>query len=359
MTNSYNRDILAKVKSVVAANKGNGCAPSDGYDVSQNSTKRSRGKLWKRATKNGHDDHNSRVSRGVKSFNLYFHYKSIVVIFVGILLAIFGCIKVFGFNKGIDFAGGVVVEATCEHCNPRTISKQIEKNLDFAVSSQKIGDVNYLYKTAVSLNYDKVVDVFKKIIHDNGEQVISVDYVSPQMTKIFIDDSIFACIFAFICIGLYIIIRFNWQFALAGILTLVLDVSCAVAFVSVLQLEVCLITLTAILTIIGYCINDKIVVFDRIKENLDERGKTMFKIIAESVKSVLNRSVLTSLTTAVATIGLLFFGDRLIYELGVTVICGIAIGTITSLVFAPCLALLFGLKHKQPEIVKTPMFYAS
>lgn len=359
MTNSYNKDILAKVKSVVATNKSGGVR-SDGVGVSQNSIKRSGRKIWKRAKNNGNTDgNNNRRKFAIKSFNLYFYYKSVVVIFVGALLAIFVCIKAFGFNKGIDFAGGVVVEATCEHCKSSVISKQIEQKLDFAVSSQKINDGNYLYKTAVLSNYDEVVDVFKKVITSNGEQIIGVDYVSPQMTKTFIDDSIFACVFAFICIGLYIIIRFNWRFALAGILTLVLDVLCSVAFVSVFQLEVCLITLTAILTIIGYCINDKIVVFDRIKENLDERGKPMVKIITESVKSVLNRSILTSLTTAVATISLLFFGDRLIYELGITIICGLLIGTITSLVFAPCLALLFGLKHKQPEVIKTPMFYAS
>lgn len=343
MVDSYNKDILAKVKSVVATK-----ASVDNLEKKQHLTK----------TKNN-SENNKKKKFSLKSFNLYVHYKAIIAIFTCILFAVFGSIKFFGFNKGIDFAGGIVVETTCVSCKPNVISKQIERQLNFAVSAQKINDGNYLYKTTASAEHDNIISVFKDTIAKNGEQVISVDYVSPQMTKTFINDSIFACVFAFICIGLYIIIRFNWRFALAGILTLAVDVLCAMMFVSVFQLEVCLITLTAMLTIIGYCINDKIVVFDRIKDNLDERGKPMATIIAESIKSVLSRSILTSFTTAVATISLLFFGDRLIYELGITIIYGLFVGTITSLVIAPCLALLFGLKHKQPEIVKTPMFYAS
>ena len=181
------------------------------------------------------------------------------------------------------------------------------------------------------------------------------------MTKTFIEDSFFACVFAFVCIGLYMIIRFNWRFAVAGIIALSVDVLFSVCFINIKGIEFCLLTLTALLTIIGYCINDKIVVFDRIRENLRfEKEKPVFAIIKTSIQEVLFRSILTSTTTIIIALSLLFFGDKFIYEFGLVVIFGIFVGTISSLTFVPSLLLLLKLQHiTDNKIEKTPMFYAS
>ena len=266
-------------------------------------------------------------------------------------------LKFIGFNKGIDFAGGIVVESTCDNYKMDDVARVIEKKIKSTIITQKIGK-NCLFKSAITDNYEKIISIFKDVLEKQNAEILNSDFASPQMTKTFIDDSIVACLFAFVCIGLYVIIRFDWRFAISGILTLTYDVIMTLTFISYAKIEVCLITLTALLTIIGYCINDKIVVFDRIRENLYDT-KPVVDVIGYSTKSVVVRSVLTSLTTIIASISLLFFGDRLIYEFGLTIIFGIVVGTISSLVVAPSLLLLFGVKHKKREIAKDPMWYAS
>ena len=275
---------------------------------------------------------NNKIS--TKSKKNIFNHSKIVVLFAGILLflSVFTAYKK-GFNKGIDFAGGIVVEVECNNCNANILSKELTKQLGFSVLHQEI-EGGYLFKTAsAGTNYDKTISIFKQIFTKHNVKIIRTDYVSAQMSASFLEDSIIACIFAFICIGIYVIIRFSVKFSIAGILTLIFDTIMVIGFISLAKIEVCLITLTALLTIIGYCINDKIVVFDRIRDNL-YGNEQITEIIKKSVKLVLTRSVLTSLTTIIATTSLLFFGDRTIYELGLTISCGIIIGTISSLLVA-------------------------
>ncbi|GEM_PF-974330 len=264
------------------------------------------------------------------------------------------------FNKGIEFAGGLVVEIQCKDCDTGTINKNIEKSINSTPTIQKSGD-NLIIKTTTTSDYDKVIEKIKTSINNKDAKIVSTDFVSPQMTKTFLEDSFSACIFALVCIGLYMIIRFNWRFALAGIIALSFDVLMAICFINIKSVEFCLLTLTALLTIIGYCINDKIVVFDRIRESLKfEKDKSVAENVKSSLKGVLIRSVLTSMTTIIIALSLLFFGDRFVYEFGLVVIFGIIVGTISSLTFAPSLLMLFGIKHMQNQTIeKTPMFYAS
>lgn len=294
-----------------------------------------------------------------KVFNIYKKKYVIVAIFFFILSFSGILAKHYGFNKGIDFAGGVVVEATCDKCNISKISKEVEKKLGSSIQTQTTSN-GFLLKTTLTNNYEKTISSFKEVLKNNNAKIVSNDYTSPQMTKTFIDDSIFACIFAFACIGLYVIIRFNFKFAISAIIALVYDVLMVVCFISFTHIEVCLITLTAILTIIGYCINDKIVVFDRIKSNLDEKSKDVADIVNDSVKVVLTRSVLTSITTIIVSCSLFFFGDRFIYDLGLIIIFGIIVGTITSLLLATSLLLVFNIKHiERKQLTRDPMWYTS
>ena len=300
---------------------------------------------------------NNKIS--TKSKKNIFNHSKIVVLFAGILLflSVFTAYKK-GFNKGIDFAGGIVVEVECNNCNANILSKELTKQLGFSVLHQEI-EGGYLFKTAsAGTNYDKTISIFKQIFTKHNVKIIRTDYVSAQMSASFLEDSIIACIFAFICIGIYVIIRFSVKFSIAGILTLIFDTIMVIGFISLAKIEVCLITLTALLTIIGYCINDKIVVFDRIRDNL-YGNEQITEIIKKSVKLVLTRSVLTSLTTIIATTSLLFFGDRTIYELGLTISCGIIIGTISSLLVAPSLLVLFRVKHLVLKQEKDNMWFAS
>ena len=292
-------------------------------------------------------------------FNFYAHKQIVLFITTIIIGFCCFCVKNFGFNEGIDFSGGIVIEATCEKCNMQQITKQSEKKLKQTVIYQEI-DSGYLLKTTASKENNETLDTFVKFLHQNDITIINTDYTSPQMSKTFIKDSIYACIFAFICLSLYIIIRFNIKFAICCIAVLVIDILATTAFISFSKIELCLTTLMAVLTIIGYGINDKIVVFDRIKGNLSLTATQIPEIIKSSIKSVLFRSIFTSATTIIASLSLFFLKDRLIYEFELTIIFGIIFSTISSLVIAPSLlsALHIKYKPKAPEI-KDPMWYAS
>ena len=300
------------------------------------------------------------MSKERGTINIYLH--KFCILFVGALLlgaSIFVCHKK-GFNAGVDFAGGFVVEVACDDCNGAEIAGKISKKLGTSVFHQQV-DGGYLFKSAnTGANYDDTLSIYKEVLNTNKDiKIVKTDFASPQMTASFLKDSIFACLFAFACIGIYMMIRFNWKFAIGGVFALLYDVALVIGCISAMQIEVCLITLTALLTIIGYCINDKIVVFDRIRSNLWDRKQTVASIVLTSVKSVLTRSVLTSLTTIITTTSLLFFGDRSIFELGLTIICGIFFGTLSSLFIAPSLLLLLRITHHKPKVEKDLMFYAS
>ena len=301
------------------------------------------------------------MSKERGAINIYLH--KFCILFVGALLlgaSLFVCHKK-GFNAGVDFAGGFVVEISCDGCNGAEIAGKISKKLGTSVFHQQV-DGGYLFKSAnTGANYDDTLGIYKDILMSSGKdiKIVKTDFASPQMTASFLKDSIFACLFAFACIGIYMMIRFNWKFAIGGVLALIYDVLLVLGCISFMQIEVCLITLTALLTIIGYCINDKIVVFDRIRSNLWDRKQPIATIILASVKSVLTRSVLTSFTTIITTTSLLFFGDRSIFELGLTIICGIFFGTLSSLFIAPSLLLLLRITHHKPKVEKDLMFYAS
>ena len=301
--------------------------------------------------------------------NPYKHKFVVIGLFAIILVCSISTIAIKGFNKGIDFSGGIVVEVSCYNCNADKISKELSNKIGSSVSYQAI-DGGYVFKTSLKKedndgkHYDKTLDMFKQVFKDKKYKqnliVISgTNYVSAQMSSNFVKDAINACVFAFICIGIYMMIRFNWKFAIAGISAIVYDVFIVLGFISFMQVEVCLITLTAILTIIGYCINDKIVVFDRIRSNLQTSNTSLDVVITNSVKSVLVRSVLTSITTIVMAMCLLFFGDKGVYEFAITIYCGIIIGTLSSILLAPVLVLFLKVSKKPLALVKDPMFYAS
>lgn len=295
----------------------------------------------------------------IGTINLFKNAQCAIISIILILAISFITINKFWFNSGIDFSGGIVVEATCDKCNITDTIKQLQNELKTTINYQKI-DNNHLFKTTANEDYEAILSIFRKNFKKNNIKIISTDFTSPQMTEAFIKDSIFACIFAFTCISLYIIARFNWKFAISAIIALLLDVFITITFISIKQIEVCLITLTAILTIIGYCINDKIILLDRVNKNLTLTNKTIPDILKDSTKSIFFRSVFTSLTTIIVSISLLFLKNRPIFEFGITVVFGIIIGTITSLTILPNLLCLFKIKHKTNiKKEKDPMWYAS
>ncbi|MEN9782359.1 MAG: SecYEG protein translocase auxillary subunit [Pseudomonadota bacterium] len=267
-----------------------------------------------------------------------------------------------GFNSGVDFAGGVMIElSNLNNTKVDVLKERMDRKLNVNTIVYYV-EQNVVIKAKAVQDLSQQIEEMKNVINnfDKTIEIRKIDSVSPHMTGVFIKNSIIASLCALLGIFIYIVIRFDLKFAIAGTLALLHDTIITIGLIAFTRIELNLITVTAILTIIGYCINDKIVVFDRIRSNFGLTSSDNLDIVKVSILSVLVRSIMTSVATTIVACSLLFFGDVSIYEFGVSTICGIAVGTYSSLFIAPNILLLIGFSRiKKVQKAKDPMFYAS
>ena len=266
---------------------------------------------------------------------------SIICIIGSIIL-----IAVKGLNFGIDFAGGILIEA------------RIEKNLDVAkvrdLITAQIKDVQIQNVDQESNHGDLLIRVAKtdeeqsvvvkkiqEILNKNFSNVEyrKVDYVGPQVGAELIWKGFMALLMSFIFIMIYIWVRFDWQFGLGGIFALLHDAVLTLGFYAITGLEFNLTSIAAILTVIGYSINDSVVIYDRIRENLRRYKKMdLANLINSSANSTLSRTILTSGVTLVSLLALIVFGGEVLYSFSVATFFGILVGTYSSIyISAPIL----------------------
>jgi preprotein translocase subunit SecF len=182
------------------------------------------------------------------------------------------------------------------------------------------------------------------------------EFVGPQVGGELIEAGIIATVLALLAIMLYVWFRFEWQFAVAAVVALVHDVLLTIGLFAFLQEEFNLATVAAILTIAGYSINDTVVVFDRVRENLRKYKKMpMAELMNQSINETLSRTVMTSVTTLLALFSLFFFGGEIISGFSIALIWGVVIGTYSSICLAVPLLLLLNLKRSSLSSTdKTP-----
>lgn len=250
-----------------------------------------------------------------------------------------------GLNFGIDFAGGILIEA------------RIEENLDVAkvrtlitaeikdVQIQNIDQKDLLIRVAKSDEEQSVV--VKKIQEILGKnfgnvEYRKVDYVGPQVGSELIWKGFVALLMSFIFIMVYIWIRFDWQFGFGGIFALLHDAIVTLGFYAITGLEFNLTSIAAILTIIGYSINDSVVIYDRIRENLRRYKKMdLSDLINSSANSTLSRTILTSGVTLISLLALIVYGGEVLFSFSVATFFGILVGTYSSIyISAPILIYL-------------------
>lgn len=250
-----------------------------------------------------------------------------------------------GLNFGIDFAGGILIEA------------RIEENLDVAkvrtlitaeikdVQIQNIDQKDLLIRVAKSDEEQSVV--VKKIQEILGKnfgnvEYRKVDYVGPQVGSELIWKGFVALLMSFIFIMIYIWIRFDWQFGFGGIFALLHDAIVTLGFYAITGLEFNLTSIAAILTIIGYSINDSVVIYDRIRENLRRYKKMdLSDLINSSANSTLSRTILTSGVTLISLLALIVYGGEVLFSFSVATFFGILVGTYSSIyISAPILIYL-------------------
>jgi len=260
------------------------------------------------------------------------------------ILAILSVIVILfqGLNLGVDFKGGTLIELRTE--NSRISISEIRQsflkmNLG-EVSVQKFGNENdYLVKIQQTNSQDTnfIKKINQQISKDIGSDINfrRVENVGPKISQELIRSAGIAIALSMVAMLIYIWFRFEWQFSMASIIALVHDVLITLGIFSILSLEVNLSIVAALLTIVGYSLNDTVVIFDRIRENLRKYSKIQIGEISDiSTNETLSRTIITSLTTLLALSSIYFFGGEILKGFSFAMIIGVIIGTYSSIFVA-------------------------
>ncbi len=254
-----------------------------------------------------------------------------------------------GFNYGIDFAGGTLVQVKYEGKAPiDKVREAIKKSKIFEGASVNYfgSDDEVVIKVRTSskkLGTD-IGDEARKLLANTGKfEIRRVDMVGPKVGNELREKGLMALVLAIAGILLYVSFRFEWRFAIASVLALVHDISIAMGALVLFNVEVNLDILAALLTILGYSLNDTIIVFDRIREGLTTvKSTNLADIIDESVTRTLSRTTLTSLTTFFVVLTLFLMGGEIIHGFSFTLLVGIVVGTYSSIFIASPLLMMMG-----------------
>lgn len=267
-------------------------------------------------------------------------------------------IVVYKFNFGIDFAGGISIEVRTNEIPDLPKMREVLGDLNIGeVVLQNFGSIYDLSIRVGSSSEDnlmKNIDLIKTTLTKNFSYEFDyrkVDFVGPQVGGQLIKSGTMAMIFSFLAIMTYVWIRFEWYFGLGVLAALIHDVILALGFMSITRFDFNLSTIAAILTIIGYSVNDSVVIYDRIRENLRKFSKKPLQdLINLSINETLSRTTLTVLTTLLANLALVIFGGEALRSFSVLVFFGILAGTYSSIfISAPILTLFTMNRLKKPR----------
>ncbi len=284
-----------------------------------------------------------------KQFDIVKHRKIYFSISLAILVIGLIALSIFGLNYGVDFKAGTAIDITLE----KTASKQqildVIKKTDIKEPSElRIGTDN---SKRVTLRFDEVL-VDKKVFAFEDEMQKSfgektsfeVNVVDPTIARELAWKAIIGVLIACVGIVIYTVIRFEWRFAVGALIALFHDAFMVIAFFSIFQLEVNLPFVAAVLTIIGYSINDTIVIFDRIRENVRFGKKKSFpqleQLVNTSIWQVMTRSLNTVLTVVFAAIALFVFGSESVALFSLAILVGLISGAYSSIFIASPIWLL-------------------
>ena len=274
-----------------------------------------------------------------------------------LLLLSLGSLAVQGLNLGVDFEGGTLIEVGW----PQPVE------LEAVRTALAAGG----FERAVAQHFGTARDVLVRIKPDGSEQseqselsdralaalgalpgmrLHRVEYVGPQVGEELRDDGGLAMLYALALILIYVALRFEYRFSFGAIIALVHDVILTIGFFSLTRVEFDLTVLAAILAVIGYSLNDTIVVYDRIRENFRQlRKRSSVEVLNVSINQTLSRTLMTSLTTLLVLFALFFFGGEVIRAFSIALIVGVIVGTYSSIYVAGSALLALGVSGRDLE----------
>ena len=278
--------------------------------------------------------------------------RNIALIFSSVLMIIsIGSLAVRGLQMGIDFTGGTLIEVGYQKPADLTVLRNTLDAEGFDDATvQNFGtakDVLIRLKPHEGVSSadlsSKVLDAINKTTAEPAS-VRRVEFVGPQVGDDLAEDGFLALLYSTIGILIYIAWRFEWKFSAGAVIATIHDVIVTLGFFSILGLEFDLTVLAAVLALIGYSLNDTIVVYDRIRENFRLlRNKSTEEIMNISVNVTLSRTIMTSLTVILVLVSLFFLGGEIIHNFSVVLLFGVFFGTYSSIFIASPMALLLGI----------------
>lgn len=282
------------------------------------------------------------------NFNFMGLKKASFILSSFLIIGTFLTLAINKLNFGIDFAGGIVIEARVDKQPDLPKMRQVLTDLNIGeISLQNFGSENDLAlrvggdasEEQLMANIQLIKESLAKHFKDYNIEYRKTDFVGPQVGSQLIKSGAQAMILSFMAILIYIWIRFEWQFGLGIVIALIHDVIIALGFMSVTGLDFNLSSIAAILTIIGYSVNDSVVIYDRIRENIRKyKSKTIDQLINLSINETLSRTLLTVFTTLIANLALIIWGGEAIRSFSILMFFGIIIGTYSSIyISAPIL----------------------
>tara|TARA_B110000967_G_C18845923_1_gene541982 strand:+ start:123 stop:1028 length:906 start_codon:yes stop_codon:yes gene_type:complete len=286
------------------------------------------------------------------NFSKYFkitNYLSLFLFTLSIILIIFK-----GLNYGIDFKGGTLLEI-----------KMINKNISISdirssLNNLNLGDVNvkefgdkgnYLIKVEKKLNNnEKLIPELKKALNKKLNDEVNyrrVESVGPKISSELLKSGLISICLALFAMLFYIWIRFEWQFSVGSIVALFHDVIITIGIFSLLSIEINLSIVAAVLTIVGYSMNDTVVIYDRIRENLSKYNRLSIIDISDlSINETLSRTLITSVTTLLALLSIFILGGEILKGFSFAMILGVLIGTYSSMFVASPILKYFKVTYK-------------
>jgi len=274
------------------------------------------------------------------------------------MLVSIGSLFINGLSFGVDFTGGVIMEvAFSESADLGEVRRTLEEGGFGGVSATTYGSTrNVLIRAMPSENQNEakqaqaMLDVLK--VKHADVQLRRVEFVGPQVGSDLRVQGVLACVFALIGILIYVAVRFKWKFGVGAVAATLHDVIILVGFFSLFQFEFDLTVLAAVLAIIGYALNDTVVIFDRIRENFRKvRKASPVEIMNLSINQTLSRSIMTHLVTLIVVFAMFFVGGEAIHNVALALIVGIIVATYASIYIASALTLW--LKVTPADVVET------